>query len=115
MVMFAIFLGCINGGFDNTVSHTNAYNGQCIPEPAHKNRMPHVPDPFKIKRKHLLSSCPLVPYVAGGPDRFMLQPVLIPVPAPLTLQLPLLLPIGVRWDSAPPHWEIPVDTDRKWR
>ena len=62
--MFAIFLGCINGGFDNTVGHTNAYNDQCIPETAHKNRMPHVPDPFKIKRKHLLSSCPL--YASAG-------------------------------------------------
>jgi hypothetical protein len=62
--MFAIFLGCINGGFDNTVGHTNADNGQCIPETAHKNRMPHVPDPFKIKRKHLLSSCPL--YASAG-------------------------------------------------
>jgi hypothetical protein len=24
MVMFAILLGCINGGFDNAVGHTNA-------------------------------------------------------------------------------------------
>ncbi len=64
MVMFAIFLRCFNGGFDNTIGHTNAYNGQCIPETAHKNRMPHVPDPLKIKRKHLLSSCPL--YASAG-------------------------------------------------
>jgi hypothetical protein len=64
MVMFAIFLGCINGGLDNAVGHANAQNGQRIPETAHKNRMPHVPDPFKIKRKHLLSSCPL--YASAG-------------------------------------------------
>jgi hypothetical protein len=64
MVMFAIFLGCINGSLDNAVGHTNAQNGQCIPESAHKNRMRHVPDPFKIKRKHLLSSCQL--YASAG-------------------------------------------------
>jgi hypothetical protein len=62
--MFAIFLGCIYGGLDNTVGHTDAQNGQCKPETAHKNHMPHVPDPFKIKRKHLLSSCPL--YASAG-------------------------------------------------
>ena len=96
MMMFAIFFGCINSGLDNAVCHTNAQNNQRIPESAHKNRMPHVPNPFKIKRKHLLSSCPLVPYVAGGPDCFMLQPALIPAPPALTVPPPSLLPIGVR-------------------
>jgi len=67
MVMFAILLGCINGGLDDAVGHTNTQNGQCIPETTHKNRMAHIPDPFKIKGKHNLSSCPLEPYVAGGP------------------------------------------------
>ncbi len=62
--MFAIFLGCINGGFDYAVGHPNAQNDQRIPETAHKHGMPHVPDPFKIKRKHLLSPCAL--YASAG-------------------------------------------------
>ena len=62
--MFAISLGCVNRGFNDAVSHTNAYNGECIPEASHENRMAHVPNPFKIKGKHNLSSCPL--YASAG-------------------------------------------------
>jgi len=64
MVMVAIILGCIDGSLDNTVGHTNAQYGEGIPQAAHENHMPHVPDPFKIKRKHNLSSCPL--YASAG-------------------------------------------------
>jgi len=57
MVMVAIILGCIDGSLDDTVGHTNAQYGECIPQAAHENHMAHVPDPFKIKREHTSSSC----------------------------------------------------------
>jgi hypothetical protein len=52
MVMSAIPLGCVDGGFDNTVCHTKAHDAECIPQPSHENHMIQIPDPFKIKWKH---------------------------------------------------------------
>jgi hypothetical protein len=52
MVMFVIPFGCINGRFDNTVGHTNAQDGESVPETTHENHMAHIPDPFKTKWKH---------------------------------------------------------------
>jgi len=57
LVMIAAVLAkSSNGRLDNAIGHSDSKDSESIPQPPHKNRMAHIPDPFKIKRKHNLPS-----------------------------------------------------------
>lgn len=56
MMTAAFTISRIQCGFNNAVGHANAKNGQRVPESTHKHHVGHIPDPFKIKRKHTSSS-----------------------------------------------------------
>jgi hypothetical protein len=52
MVMAALALFGIDNGFDDNKGHAHAENTQCVPKAAVKDKVAHIPNPLKVKRKH---------------------------------------------------------------
>jgi hypothetical protein len=54
--MTAFAFGRVDNCFDNAVGHADANDIQGVPQPAMKNHVAGIPDPFKTERKHNFSS-----------------------------------------------------------
>jgi hypothetical protein len=52
VVIFALVEVGIVKSLADAKSHADAYDGQSVPESAHKDHVGHIPHPFKTKRKH---------------------------------------------------------------
>ncbi len=59
VVVTALFTGRVLNGFYNNICHTKADDPQGIPQASHEDHVAHIPYPFKLKRKHYISSLPL--------------------------------------------------------
>ena len=70
MAAFAL-VGIVNG-FDDTVGHTHADNGQCVPKTTVKHDVTHIPNPLKTDiRKHLFSPGSIPSTILFGLNRLV--------------------------------------------
>ena len=65
VVMPTLTINRIQNGLDDTKRHSGPQNTECIPQPAHKDYVGHIPHPLEIEWKHCVASLQPV-YASAG-------------------------------------------------